>query len=35
MSGEIATLVTALFVLPALLHVWKVKREKPANEPAS
>ncbi len=27
MSGEIACLITALFVLPAVLHVWKMKPE--------
>ena len=30
MSGEFATLVTALFVLPALLHVWKDKKKRKA-----
>jgi hypothetical protein len=34
MSGEAATLVTALFVLPALLHVWPLKPKAGDNPKA-
>jgi predicted RND superfamily exporter protein len=35
MSGELATLITALFVLPALLHVWKLKKKAEPAKPAA
>ncbi len=34
MSGEFSTLVTALFVLPALLHVWKDSSSKKSSADA-
>jgi predicted RND superfamily exporter protein len=34
MSGELATLIGAMFVLPSLLHVWKARKAKDAADAA-